>query len=363
MAHYYDIEDDLKLYPEAVFIFVVGGRNTGKTYSALRYSRIKKHERFGFIKRTNDDVDFLCKGGGKISTATNNHGIDTSPFKSINRDFGTNVRAYGIDKGFGGFWDCNDDNEPIGNPCGYILSLYSVSRFKGFDLSDIEVLYFDEFIPNVYDRIINRNEGNQVLDLYKTISRDRIHRGKPPLKLICLANATRVSNPLFNTFELTDIAVDMQANNIEYYYDEEKKILLHILSSSDEFMEVESKDALYIAMKDTAWGQMAYENTFGYDDFSDIRKNNIKHFRPLLEIKYKNKYFYIYSKDGVYYATKTRSNKVKYRYNLNRESEQKRFYDVWYFKFRQAVMNGRIQFENYTYYDLIINFKKFFKIT
>ena len=59
--HFYDIADDLKEYPEAVFIFVIGGRNTGKTYSALK-EEYSNGRIFGFVKRTNRDLATLCAG-------------------------------------------------------------------------------------------------------------------------------------------------------------------------------------------------------------------------------------------------------------------------------------------------------------
>ena len=75
--HYYNIEDDLKKYPDAWCYIIVGGNSTGKTYGTLWYE-YKNNRRFAFVKRTNDDVDILC--------ATNKR-VDLSPFKAINKAF------------------------------------------------------------------------------------------------------------------------------------------------------------------------------------------------------------------------------------------------------------------------------------
>ena len=51
---------------------------------------------------------------------------------------------------------------------------------KGFDLSECDYLIFDEFIPKRHERL-NRNEGDQLMDIYMTVSRDRVQRGRGEL--------------------------------------------------------------------------------------------------------------------------------------------------------------------------------------
>lgn len=201
-SYYYNIDDDISKFPDAWCIIAIGGRNTGKTYSSLKSCVINK-TKFVFLKRTMEDVDLLCSGSGAIGQKANDFGIDLSPFKSINRDMVTDIHAHSIKKGLGGFWN-HLNGEIDGTPIGYLLALNAVSKYKGFDLSDCDWLIFDEFVPQPWDRI-NRKEGEQLLDLYKTVSRDREHRGKNPLKLLCLANATSISNPVMNILEVTDI--------------------------------------------------------------------------------------------------------------------------------------------------------------
>ena len=59
--YYYDVRDDLK---QGCWLnLIVGGRNTGKTYSTLRMCKEDKKD-FAFTKRTNDDVKILCEGAG-----------------------------------------------------------------------------------------------------------------------------------------------------------------------------------------------------------------------------------------------------------------------------------------------------------
>lgn len=360
MNYYYNLENDLQLYPHQTFYFIIGGRNTGKTYSALKYCYENKIK-FCFLKRTIEDVDLLCTGSGRIGTKEQEYGIDLSPFKSINRDIGSNVKAHSIKKGLGGFWENDTEGSPVGGPIGYILALNAVTKYKGFDLSDVDIVIFDEFIPNVWDRIQHR-EGEQLLDLMKTIMRDREHRGKGALKLVCLANATSASNPVMNIFEITDQVIDMQIRGLEYYRDEDRGILVHMIKNNAEFDKVEQNSALYKSMGDTQWGQMAFGNTFGYNDVTNVGKLSLKGYVPVCSVKHKTKTFYIYMKEGQYYMTKSRASYCNVAFDLNLENDQKLFASEMLFDLKEACINGKMLFESYTMYDLLINYRKHFKI-
>lgn len=360
-SYYYNVMDDVNAYPDAWSYIVIGGRNTGKTYGALK-ATIDNAIKHAFVKRTIDDVALLCAGNGKIGTKVSQFGIDLSPYKSVNRDMHTNIRAFQIDKGIGAFWNCNEDNEPFSDPVGYLIALNAIQKFKGFDMSDCDWIIFDEFIPQQWERV-NRKEGEQILDLYKTISRDREHRNRPPLKLIALANATQVSNPLCNILEVTDVIVDMQNSGTECYYDAERGIFIRVLQTNEEFMKVEQKSHIYKAMGNTQWGKMAFSNEFGYNDFTAIKKVNLKGYRGLIKLQYKQDIYYIYYNDsGNYIMSKSICNHCKTDYNLNRENDQKAFNLEYRYMLKDACINGRMTFESYTMYDIIINYERIFKL-
>lgn len=357
--YFYNIRQDKEKYPDAWCYIIIGGRNTGKTYSTLKCI-VEDKIPFVFLKRTMDDVDLLCAGSGTIGSKQNEFGVDLSPFKSINRDMLTDIRAYSIKKGLGGFWT-HLNGEVKGAPIGYLLALSAVSKYKGFDLSenseDME-LVFDEFIPQPWERV-NRKEGEQLMDLYKTISRAREHKKLKPLKLICLANATSISNPVMNILEITDTVAQMQNYDQEEYYIEDRGIFIHILKDNEKFAEVEKNSPIYKAMGKTDWGQMAFENKFAYNDFSSIGRTSLKGYRPVCAVSYKTDNFYIYMKDGNYYMCHSKHNNDNI-YNLNKENDQKLFFADWVYELRNACIEGKMLFETYTMYDLIVNYKKFF---
>ena len=343
--HYYDLADDLT--KDTWLTFVVGGRNTGKTYSALKYC-VQNNLMFAFVKRTNDDVKMLCSGStiGGVN-------VNFSPFNALNRDNGWNIHPHSISKGIGGFWEFGEKG-PEGFPVGYILSLNNLKDIKGFEFPRmIDVIIFDEFIPQPWEKV-NRREGQQVMDLYKTLERDRTHRGMDPLRMVMLANAVRVSNPIFNFFELTDDFAEMQIKEEEYRKLQDRGFLLHLLKNSEEFNKVEQESPVYKAMIGTDWGRMAYENKFGYDDFSNVAKVSLKGCRAVCGVQYKSRTFYIYMKEGVYQMTTSASNRCRI-YNLNRENEQKAFFRDELCDMRDACIDDKMIFESYSMYDLIMN--------
>ena len=359
--YYYNIKTDLCAYPDAWCYIVVGGRNTGKTYSTL-LNCLKEKKKFVFVKRTNEDVKLICAGSGKLGSKMASYGVDLSPFKSINRDQKTNIKAFSIFDGLGGFWKCDfEENEPIGDPIGYIISLNAVTKVKGFDLSECDYLIFDEFIPQPWERV-SRKEGEMVLDLYKTISRAREHLDRQPLKLICLANATSVSNPITNILEVTDLLVEMEMIYADVRYLEDRQILVHVIKDSPEFYEKEVNSPIYKAMAGTQWAQMALDNKFAYNDTSNVQHINLKQYQCLLKLRYKQHDYYVYFKEGEYYMTESRSMHYTYEYDLNKENDQKRFWLENGIDLRCECINGNRRFDTYTMYDIIVNYKKFFQI-
>lgn len=350
---FYSIINDIKSHPDAWCFLTVGGRGTGKTYGALKDCLVNKRK-FVFVKRCADDVELLCTGGNGYVEA------DFSPFKAINRDMGSNIKAVMIKNPVAGFYHCNEDGEPEGAPIGYIVPLSLVKKVKGFDLSECDWLIFDEFIPEQWERI-SRSEGEQLLELYMTINRAREIIGKPPLILIGLANAVDISNPVMYTLEVTDYFARMNAANESSYYEEDRGIFCRMLNDNAAFRERMQETKIYKAMAHTAWGQMAFNNQFSHNDFTNVKKKNLKNYKPVTSFLYKRKKYYIYMKDGEYYITYSPYQKDTV-YDLGKENDQKKFYLDYVIDLRAECIDDRMRFETFTMYDLIVNYKKFFKI-
>lgn len=288
---------------------------------------------------------------------------EVSPFAPLNRDFGWNIYPFKIEEGLAGFYHGEIDDkghlQPVGSILGWIIACSAVTKFKGFDMSAADYLIFDEFIPKPWERV-NHTEGDSVLDLYMTIRRDRLKRGRPDLKMLCLANATNLNNPLFNTLEVIDYAAEMDILDREYTV-LDTGIMLHFIPGDfDEDEEVE-KTGIEKHMEGTPWGEMAFGGHFAYNDFTCIGRTSLKGYSPVCAISYKKDNYYIYRKEAQYYMCKSRHQGAKV-YNLNRETEQALFYIEQLLDLREECINGKMLFETFTMYDLIMNYKNYFKL-
>lgn len=349
---YYDIRDDLSAYPEAWLYLCWSKRGPGKTYSTLRYM-IEEEKKFLFLKRTIDDVQMLCSDGSRKGVE-----FDVSPFKPLNRDFGWRIKPVLIRKSVAGFYKCDLEGKPYGEPIGYCGALSGAKDIKGFDMSEVDFLIFDEFIPRKGERV-SRSEGDQLLSIYMTVRRDRLLRGREELKMLCLANAEQVNNPTFMLFDVVDDAVNMDITGTEFKYLEERKILMHFINAA--YAAEEEKSAIEIAMTGTEWADMAFGGHFAYDDFTNVRRRSLKNFSPVCSYTYKKKTTYIYVKDGYYVASRSAGN-TPYHYDLSRENQQKKFFYDFVRELRNETIEDRFTFEKFTDYDLIVNYKKVFNL-
>ena len=334
---YYHLLKDILLYPLAWCYVVWSKRGPGKTYSSLwlcYYCDIKMI----YIKRTDDDVDLILREDDRI---------DASPYKALKRDKNIKVVSSSIDKGFGDY---------------YVISFNRMKSYKGFDFSDCDFIIFDEFIPQIGERI-KRAEGEQLLDLYMTVSRDRVKRGRAPLKLILFANAEQISTPVTTELEIVDDMADLTASGQTHLYIEDRDILLHHITNEEVPISEQEKVGIYKGMQGTAWFNKSFNGEFVHNDFSNVVQRSIKRSVPLIQLHYRTHDYWIYFNEDKekYYICSTPA-KAHYKYDLNRENEQKKFYADFCLDLIEACIEERFKFEKYSMYDLIVNFKKIFSI-
>ena len=352
--NYYHILTDLLLYPLAWLYAIWSKRGPGKTYSFLwlcYYCEIK----FIYMKRTNQDVDLILKDVKSLD-------FDPSPYKALKRDKHIEVIGVKIDEGFGAFYEPDEEGQPKKLLC-YVLSFNKVQQYKGFDFSDVEFICFDEFIPQAGERL-KRAEGTLLLDLYMTVSRDRLKRGRLALKLVMFANAEQISTPVTNELEIVDSMADLNASGQPLLYIENRKMLLHHITNEEVPISEEEKDGIYIGMQGTSWFEKSFNGGFANNDFTNVTKRSIKRCIPLVEVLHKTHNYFIYYNEekDKYYMCSIPANARNY-YNLNRENEQKKFYNDFVIDLCEACIEERFKFEKYSMYDLIINYRKFFNVT
>lgn len=351
---YYHIGADVEKYPDAVIFIVWSRRGPGKTYSALRYPYHKFKTLY--LKRTNKDVKTICEYAGDID-------FDPSPWAPLNRDFGINVKPRLLKDGFGAFYDADQDGNPSGAVVNYVASLNAIKQVKGMDLTEAEWIIFDEFIPQKGE-VVKKAEGDMLLDLYETVNRDRRRRGRPGLKLILFANAEEISTHVTNSLEVVDTMAEMQATGLNIYYDEERGILFHHITNEELPLTESDMLDMFKVMKGTAWAEKSFGGNFASNDFSAVRRLSMKHMRCLYHLKYRRcnqAYIYISNKTGQFYMSSVPGKFIQ-EYDLDRENQQKKFYIDHVLQLREACINDRFIFEKYSYYDLIINYTKFYDI-
>lgn len=249
------------------FNFVVGGRGTGKTYTALKTVK-EENITFMFMRRTQAQAELINKP-------------EFSPFKSLNSDNGWNIVSKPITKYNSGFYDATYE-EAAGLPIGYTCALSTISNIRGFDAQDVKLLIYDEFIPERHERPI-KNEGSALLNAYETINRNRELKGSPPLQLLCLANANDLSNAIFMELGLVKKAERMQRKGQEFSIDRNRGIGIFMLNESP-ISSKKRNTALYKATSGSEFERMSLNNEFTATDYSNVAIRPIIEYRPIVAV-------------------------------------------------------------------------------
>lgn len=260
---YVNIEGILREgYP---FNFLIGGRGTGKTYSALKVAK-EEEKLFMLMRRTQSQADLISKP-------------EFSVFKPINRDLGWNVQVKSISKYNSMFY--TEDDEGNQHPVGYTCALSTLSNMRGFDASDIRLLIYDEFIPEKHERLL-KNEADAIFNAYETMNRNRELTGDDPIQMLCLANANDITNPVFESLHLIRIADKMQKGNADRWTDDRRGIQLIMLHRSP-ISRKKSQTALYNLTEGSEFATMAIENDFNLDR-QHIKPRPLSEYRPVCVI-------------------------------------------------------------------------------
>lgn len=303
------------------FTFIVGGRATGKTYGALRYV-LKSGKKFMLMRRTQSQTDLINKP-------------EFSPFKPVCDDMGIEIGVKPSTKYNSAFIY---DEEVI----GYTCALSTISNMRGFDASDVEILIYDEFIPERHERAL-KNEGAAFLNAYETINRNRELKGRKPLQALCLANAFDIANPIFMELGLVGIAEKMQQKGQELYINRDKGIMI-VMPKSKKISEKKSETALYRLTEGSNYADMALTNKFSYNPTDNIKTQPLGEYRPVVSVGEIT--IYKHKSGRRYYVSEHRTGNPE-SYNTD-EVDIKRFITAHGRRLYRAHMNGSVLFENMT---------------
>lgn len=246
------------------FNFLIGGRGVGKTYTALKVAREKKYK-FMLMRRTQSQADLISKP-------------EFSVFKPLNQDLLINVEVERISKYNSMFYETEGE---LKIPIGYTCALSTISNMRGFDASDIQLLIYDEFIPEKHERLL-KNEADALWNAYETMNRNREIKGCAPIQLLCLANANDITNPVFESLKLIRIADRMQRGNSDRWTDDKRGIQLIMLHRSP-ISRKKAGTALYRLTSGSEFEAMALDNDFNVNT-QHVKPRPLNEFLPVCSI-------------------------------------------------------------------------------
>ena len=246
------------------FNFLIGGRGTGKTYTTLKVAR-EDRKKFMLMRRTQSQADLISKP-------------EFSVFKPLNMDLGWNIQVHRISKYNSAFYELDGELE---TEIGYTCALSTISNMRGFDASDIELLIYDEFIPEKHERLL-KNEADALFNAYETMNRNREIKGIAPIQMVCLANANDITNPVFESLNLIRIADRMQKGNSDRWTDDKRGLQLIMLHRSP-ISKKKSNTVLYNLTEGSEFASMALDNDFNVDR-QHIRPRPLSEYTPVCSV-------------------------------------------------------------------------------
>lgn len=317
------------------YVFIIGGRGTGKTYGFLEYL-IKQKIKFILIRRTQKQADFIGSA-------------ETNPFKAVNTDHHWIIEPDTVQKDLYGFYDREDDTNI---PIGYAAALSTFSNLRGIDFSDVDLVLYDEFIPEPSERPI-KNEAFALFNLLETVGRNRELSGKDPLQFVALANSNRLANPVLIALKLVTSVEGMKTRGEEFMFLPEKGVAFFMLENSA-ISKRKKETALYRLTAGTGFAEMATGNDFVFEDRSLVGSRPLQEYKPLCTVGELT--IYKHKSSDLYYITPHRSGTPDV-YGVT-EVDLTRWYKKHGIKIYAKYLQRKIVFETYMCEILLQNYLK-----
>lgn len=327
---------DTLFHVKQSFVFAIGARQIGKTYSTLKYC-VDNGFIFAYVRRTQAIVKNITSKSMSV-------------FKEINDNEGYNIQAEASGKDVY-IWKQYMQDEKEGKTVGYTFPALSTSNLRGFSGNDIDVVIYDEFIPELHERRV-RGEFDAFMNLYSTINRNRELQGKQPLKMICLANSNNIVNPVLTGMDVSTIFEKMERTGKEYSIDYKRGILC-IMFQKSPISDKLKDSALYKASIGTDFHKMAFSNGFAYNDRTYIKKCPIVEYFPICKIVdvviMKHKYH------DCYYMTRA---KVSVGEEFGNNVADNDRFRIKYNKIYLYFMEGDVYFDSVYSYNRYLDYMK-----
>ena len=316
---FYDIR---KCKSDMPIKIIIGPRGCGKTYSVLDYMQEQSTEKSKFI--------YMRRDGTEIDSCSSEYG---NPYKKLNSDKGYNIHPFQISK-FNGFGIARDDDM---NVIGYGVALSTFASMRSQDFSDVDRIFFEEFIPEKHKRKI-KGEGQALLNLYETVNRNRELDGEAPVEMIMCANGIDLANPILLELGATSLIGKMLMNGQRRLTVPEKSLYIEIIPRTA-VSDLKEDTVLYrLASKEFAID--ALDTKFRGADLDFVKKNvNLRSYKT--EFSWAN-YVAFSNKEHIFIA----SSNVPCKLEL-KERELPRLQIMFAAKYRIMRAMGKIFFDDY----------------
>ncbi|MBO5900572.1 MAG: phage DNA encapsidation protein, partial [Lentisphaeria bacterium] len=215
---------------------VLGPRNAGKTYGALLHFTGAGRP-FIFLRTTKTQIDLVFSD-------------ELSPFNKLNRDLSTKYCVDKVDKsGLIAVFNDYEEEEglriPAGDRVGYCLALSQVGATRGFNLDEVEVLLYDEFIHHPGEVVRGANKQFVMYaDIVFTLNRTRELEGRPPLRQWLFGNSDDLTNNILLELRIVNSIIKMKAAGENYLKLPDRDISIFLLDDSPAARRLGEKSAL-----------------------------------------------------------------------------------------------------------------------
>lgn len=309
------------------FVLCIGGRGTGKTYGAIEYL-LGKREKFLYLRRTASQMELVSKEG-------------FCPIVKVGADMGMALTTVSLGKYATAVYRIGDDGNTVGEPVAYIMALSTISSARSFEASSVTCLLYDECIPETHEKSIGKREDMVFLNCIESISRNRELEGKPPLKVVCLANANNLEGAILRALNCIKTLDSMRKKRQSYKVDSTTGLTIALLNDSPISAE-KRETALYkLTMNQGDFTDMALNNSFSKDNYIDVENRSLQEYNPVATIgsitlyRHKNNYNWYVSE------TKSGSPEVFTNTATDRQRFRKKYSRAW-----EDYFSKKVVFEN-----------------
>lgn len=311
------------------YTWIWGGRGTGKTYGFLENARYSDPRKFLLLRRTQKQIDLLRKPA-------------FNPFKPVDAAHGSwTVCKKDGDMGVFYAGEIRDGSvEAAGLPVGYAVALSTIHNVRGIDLSDVEIIIYDEYIPEPHERPI-KDEYLAFLNAMETIGRNRELQGRKPVQFIGLSNANTLGNPYFLGLRLIRTVDRMLVSGRQIWTDPDRGLMLVNITASP-ISQAKAETSLYRLAGEGEFSQMSLGNEFSQDYCSRQGTVPLAECKPLVTVGELTLYRHKRERNLIYCCDHRSGSPPLY---MADETSLKRFRRDWWV-IEQDYMDGDIIFQD-----------------